>query len=73
MTDKMFEEFMKELIEYLRNNDRELFNYLDNCFRTDKCDNDVITGAFEQAYIHWLFFRDIKASVKIIRGEVLNG
>ena len=69
-----FERFMEELIEYLRNNDKELFVYLDNCFiRTDECDVDVIVGAFDQAYMHWLFFRDIKASAKIIRGEVLNG
>ena len=67
MADKMFEEFMKELVKYLRDNDMELFSYLDNCFRNDDCDRENIETAFEQAYMHWLFFRNISSSAKILK------
>lgn len=72
MGDRVFEEFLRKLIDYLRKNDLELFNYLDNCFRIDSCDREVIEGAFDMAYMHWLFIRDIKASAKIIRDMVVE-
>jgi len=67
-----FKEFMERLIDYLIKNDKELFRYLDNCFRTDKCDKDRIVGAFDKAYMHYLFFGNIETAAEIIRNETIG-
>jgi len=66
-----FERFMVELVRYLKVYDRELMEYLDYCFITELCDKSAIVEAFNHAYMHWLFFSNIKRAAEIIRERLM--